>query len=62
MRLHLVGRKLLRDGIHDSIGTVEINTSRTRPVYETVLGELGIERPYTLTEKVDFASATAGSH
>lgn len=51
----LIEQGLLHHGQHDRIGSVHINTSGERPVYETVLGELNVTRPYTLTRR-DFAT------
>lgn len=58
IRIHLSKSGLLHHGAHDGVGSLHINTSGGRPVYETVLSELNITRDYTL-EKVDFSTGSA---
>lgn len=48
----------IHHGSHDTLGTLAINTSGPRSVYETVFSELGISRDYTLTQ-VQFSSGNA---
>jgi len=57
IRVHLSDAGLLHHGDHDTVGSLHINTSGSRPVYETVLSELNVTRDYTL-DVVDFGAAT----
>lgn len=50
VRSQLQTAGLLSHGSNKTVGKLEIHTSGTPPVYETVLAELGITRPYTLTQ------------
>jgi glutamate racemase len=61
IRLHLLQTELLHHGENDAVGTLHINTSGGREVYETVLSELDITRDYTLTQ-VDFSSGSASDN
>ncbi|MDZ8274797.1 glutamate racemase [Microbacterium aquimaris] len=61
IRLHLSDAGLLHHGDHDTVGSLHINTSGERPVYETVLSELNITRDYTL-DTVDFGTGTVPSN
>lgn len=58
VRVHLNEAGLLFHGQHDTVGTLDINTSGTRPVYDTVLGELNVTRGFNLNV-VDFATAAS---
>jgi len=51
VRLHLKETGLLYHGSHDAVGTLDINASVGRPIYETVLSELDITRDYTFTQR-----------
>lgn len=53
VRVHLAERGLLQHEHHDAVGALEINTSGTAPVYQTVLSELGVIREFSL-HIVDF--------
>lgn len=57
IRLHLSQAGLLHHGEHDAVGTLDINTSGGRPVYDTVLSELNVTRDYTLSH-VDFSAGS----
>lgn len=50
IRIRLQEAGLLFHGQHDAVGSLEINTSGTSPVYTTVLSELGISREYSLNQ------------
>ncbi|MGW9630936.1 glutamate racemase [Agromyces sp. NPDC055520] len=55
IRVHLTEAGLLHHGNNDFVGSLHINTSGGRPVYDTVLSELNVTRDYTLCQ-VDFSS------
>lgn len=54
IRLALHDAGLLHHGHHDTVGTLDINTSGERPVYDTVMSELGITRDWSFNQ-VDFS-------
>lgn len=58
VRVNLKSAGLLYHGHHESVGSLDINTSGSRPVYDTVLGELNVTRPFSLNV-VDFASSSS---
>lgn len=60
VRVHLNNAGLLFHGQHETVGTLDINTSGSRSVYDTVLGELNVTRPFTLNV-VDFAADSSGA-
>ncbi len=55
VRVQLSDAGLLYHGQHSAVGTLEINTSGDKPVYDTVISELGITRDWTLNQ-IDFSA------
>ena len=55
VRVHLAERGELWHAQHDAVGILEITSSGTEPVYDTVLTELGVVREYSF-RTVDFAN------